>query len=484
MWWLIGYGIAFGYDEYGKKGGDGTGFVGEDKFALSGDYFRGSASGTAPDLATHWAQWLFTWGFCAASTTIVSGAVAERTSFRVYSAYAFSITSFIFPLAAHWVWSSSGFLSPFLEDTDKLVSGCGVIDFAGSLTVHCLGGTAAFVTCVMVGPRIGRYVNGEVCNLPQNSWEFQTVGTLLLWVGWFGFNGVSAQHLTEEPLAAARAMCNSAIAAGTACITTVVLGVLRTRSVDVSLANNGALAGLVSITGCCAVVDPEGAFIIGALASPVFYSSAIALHWLEVDDVVLAVPVHLACGVWGTIAAGLFVSQEGYAIAYYPDRADKCCGAFYGCGGDQLGAQLGGLLVMTTWSAACIIAVMNLNRFLFGRLRTLPTDEDQIMDASIHRKRPDDLMQEVAAGRPVRSGPYIPRNKSKGGLHASSASSSSNRPLPGLGLPIETEPPAERQSRTGDRGDVKVEDSTTTTAPHTSIREGTNVSGSPPVPDV
>mmetsp|Transcript_4171 Transcript_4171/g.13191 ORF Transcript_4171/g.13191 Transcript_4171/m.13191 type:complete len:706 (+) Transcript_4171:117-2234(+) len=272
MWWFFGYGIAFGTDEFGDDGSNG--FIGTSQFF----YVDGAAA--SPGGKTYGkAFWLFQWAFAGAAATIVSGAVAERCKFGAYIVYSVVITGFIYPVSVHMGWSGAGKLSPWRGN--RLVGDCGVIDFAGSGVVHMTGGVAALVGAALIGPR-RNWKQG----LPQQSVVYQTLGTLILWVGWYGFNGVSTLAITGYGGLASHVMMTTTIAAATGCLATTALGYAVDGVIDTGYANNGILAGLVSITAPCPVVSLWGALIIGAVAAPVYLGSSKLLVKLGVDDVV------------------------------------------------------------------------------------------------------------------------------------------------------------------------------------------------------
>mmetsp|Transcript_23009 Transcript_23009/g.33385 ORF Transcript_23009/g.33385 Transcript_23009/m.33385 type:complete len:486 (-) Transcript_23009:187-1644(-) len=365
--WLLGYGFAFGEDS--------GGFIGTDAFAFSTDRW---------DDGAEYASWLFQWAFAATAATIVSGAVAERVSFKGYLIYATVLTVFVYPIVVHWGWSAEGWATAWTEDPDILLFDCGVVDFAGSGVVHMTGGCAALVAAIAVGPRLGRFnPDGSVNDLPQQSAVLQTLGTLILWFGWFGFNGVSTLAISGLAGVAARTMVTTAIAAASGALTTVTLGKILTGIIDIGLANNGILAGLVSITAPCSTCTGEGAFIIGIIGGLVYYGASTMLKKLKIDDVVDAAPVHMFCGMWGVLAAGLFATEDGYASAYYSDRADKCCGAFYGCGGKTFGANFVFIIAVACWTLSLSLILFYGIKFTVG-LRVPKEMEEAGMDISKH----------------------------------------------------------------------------------------------------
>ena len=309
-------------------------------------------------------SWFFQWTFSATAATIVSGCVAERCSFRAYLIYAIFLTSFIYPVVVHMTWSSEGVLSPWRDsDADdgsggRLVGGCGVIDFAGSGTVHMTGGVAAAVAAAFVGPRLGRFSPGW--KAPEAHPVYQTLGTFILWLGWYGFNGASTLAIVGYSGLAAHVMMTTTIAASACCLTCTILGYLFTHFIDPTLVNNGILAGLVSITSSCATSSLWGSFIIGILGAAVYYfGSKFVSNILKLDDVVDAIAVHGFCGIWGVLAAALFTTPYYYGIAYATNRKDRCAGVFYG---GNIGGSLKAAFVRFFWFFSFFILSSSLGR--------------------------------------------------------------------------------------------------------------------------
>lgn len=375
IFWLYGYGIAFGTD---TEGGDNDGglFVGRTQYGLKGmqDY----------------SFWLYQWAFSATAATIVSGAVAERITFEAYFVYVTVLCSLIYPFVVHWGWAA-GFMSAWRSNNkDDLFLGCGVVDFAGSGVVHMVGGVAALVAIYFLGARKGRFDGGEFI-LPDYGPIFQNLGTLILFTGWFGFNGVSTLAITGLGHVASKTMATTAIAASSGCLTNVLMGYFIEGFVDPGLANNGVLAGLVGITAGCSTVNMEGAFVIGIISAWVYYGFSRLLRKLELDDVVDASPVHFAAGVWGVLAAGLFTTKQNYSQAYFEkyddgtDRAEHCQGAFYGGGGHQFGANFVFVLLVIGWVGGLSILLFAGIKYTIG-IRISAEDEDLGLDASHHQE--------------------------------------------------------------------------------------------------
>ncbi|CAM9215514.1 unnamed protein product [Choristocarpus tenellus] len=375
MWYLTGYGIAMGSDSYSEDGDNG--FIGTDGFLLTTSTFRGSGD----DVGYNWAGWLFQWAFAATTATIVSGAVVERVTFGAYIVYATCLLGFIYPVVVHWGWNSNGWASAW-RTTDLLLD-CGVIDFAGSGVVHMTGGIAALVGAWMLGPRSGRFVDGVPMDIPQLSFVYQTLGTLCLWFGWYGFNGVSSLYIVGFGEVAARTMVNTTIAGGVGCVTSVSIHYLLDGIIDITAANNGVLGGLVGVTAGCSVMMPEGAIITGFGAGIVYTISSKTLLKLQIDDVVDASPVHFCCGAWGVLAAGLLATKDNYGEAYYAERASDCCGAFYGCGGNQFAANLIFVLAVIAWASVMSFLMYTFAKVTVG-LRVSQEVEEIGMDDSKH----------------------------------------------------------------------------------------------------
>jgi Amt family ammonium transporter len=240
------------------------------------------------------------------------------------------------------------------------------------------GGVAALVGAALIGP-CRNWKQG----LPQQSVVYQTLGTLILWVGWYGFNGVSTLAITGYGGLASHVMMTTTIAAATGCLATTALGYAVDGVIDTGYANNGILAGLVSITAPCPVVSLWGALIIGAVAAPVYLGSSKLLVKLGVDDVVDAFPVHGACGAWGVIAASLFATEFYYKQAYYSDRAEDCAGVFYGGDGGGLLAAILFVLFIIVWVGGATTALFLGLKVTIG-IRCSTEEEDMGMDDSKH----------------------------------------------------------------------------------------------------
>jgi Amt family ammonium transporter len=240
------------------------------------------------------AFWLFQMVFAGAAATIVSGAVAERTRFVAYLAYSFIITAFIYPVVGHWVWGG-GWLSNL-----------GFHDFAGSTVVHGVGGISALIGAKMLGPRRGRFNKDGTPNaISGHSLPLVALGVFILWFGWYGFNAGSTLGFSDPQLVA-RIAINTTLAPALGAFAAMILSWIKYGKPDLSLALNGALGGLVGITAPCAVVGSGSAIVIGIVSGLLVIVGIELLNKWRIDDVVGAFPVHGICGIFGTLAVGIF----------------------------------------------------------------------------------------------------------------------------------------------------------------------------------
>jgi len=315
----LGY-FAFGYAiMYGTEGL----LVGTEGWFLSG-------AASPVDGVPLEAFWLFQVVFAGAAATIVAGAVAERMKFVAYLAYSFIITAFIYPVVGHWVWGG-GWLSTM-----------GFHDFAGSTVVHAVGGISALVGAWLLGPRIGRFNEDGTANvIAGHSLPLATIGVFILWFGWYGFNAGSTLGF-GEPDVVARIAANTTLAPATGALAGLITAWVKWGKPDLTLALNGALAGLVGITAPCAVVGLGASIWIGLIGGILVVFGIDLMNRLRIDDPVGAVPVHCFMGIWGTLAVGIF----GQASLGAPSD-----GLFYGGGFGQLGIQALGLTACLTFTA-------------------------------------------------------------------------------------------------------------------------------------
>ncbi|MEO1634247.1 MAG: ammonium transporter, partial [Cyanobacteria bacterium J06631_9] len=298
--WALGYGLAFG--------GGGNPFIG-----LSGFFLAGSEPDTLVDGLTLTVPvfFLFQAAFAGTAATIVSGAVAERVKFSSFIIFSVLLTAICYPITAHWVWGG-GWLSEI-----GFLGGTGFSDFAGSTVVHSVGGWAALMGAIFLGPRIGKYQNGSVNAIPGHNMSIATLGCLILWIGWFGFNPGSelAASLNVPQIAL---VTNLAAAAGGIAATFTAWAL--SGKPDLSMVINGILAGLVGITAGCGGIGYWGAIIVGLIAGVLVVFSVGFFDSIKIDDPVGATSVHLVCGIWGTLAVGLFDGTSGLFFGGGPQQ--------------------------------------------------------------------------------------------------------------------------------------------------------------------
>ncbi len=339
---LLGFGLMFG---------DGSPVVGTTGFVPA---FDGSdVVSAAPSNLPLSAFFFFQLVFAATAASIVSGAVAERIRIESFLVFSFFLVLVIYPLVGHWTWGG-GFLAT-----------AGFQDFAGSTVVHSVGGWAALTGAFFLGPRLGKYTpSGKVRPILGHSMPLATLGAFILWLGWFGFNAGSSLAADPDVIGQVALSTNMAAAAGAVVACLVAMRVMG--SPDLSMILNGALAGLVAITAGCNVIAPAEALIVGALAGALVVFSVLFFDRVKIDDPVGATSVHLVCGIFGTLAVGIF-SKNG--------------GLLHGGGFDLLGAQLLGVVVVAAFVLLASTGLWLAVRALFG-LRVPAEDELVGLDIS------------------------------------------------------------------------------------------------------
>ncbi|MCI0440546.1 MAG: ammonium transporter [Chloroflexi bacterium] len=322
--WAFGFALMFGGSAAASGLSEGNAFIGTSGFFLAGD-------AEADDTAM---LWLFQMMFAGTAATIIAGAMAERTRINAYLAYSFMVGAIIYPLYGHWVWSGNGWLA-------TLSFGAGAKDFAGSGVVHTVGGMVALAGAMIVGPRIGKFnADGTANEIKGHNLPYVVFGTFILFFGWFGFNAGSTLLGTDTRIATIAT--NTLLAGATGAVVALYVQMTRTGKADVSMACNGALAGLVGITAPCAYVAPWAAVVIGGIGAVVMMSSLrLVERVLRVDDPVGAVSVHGAAGLWGLLAVGIFADGSYGGVS----------GLVAGEGG-QIVAQLISMVVVVAWAFA------------------------------------------------------------------------------------------------------------------------------------
>jgi Amt family ammonium transporter len=250
---------------------------------------------------TYWTDFIFQAMFAATAATIVSGAVAERVKLASFMVYATILVAFFYPIAGSWKWGG-GWLD-----------GMGFYDFAGSSVVHAFGGFSALAAVLVLGARKGKYLpNGQIRPILGHSMPLAAMGVFLLWLGWFGFNGGSV--LSADPAAVSLVFVTTSLAAAAGALSSIFTSMIYLKKPDISMALNGILAGLVGITAGADTVTWVGAILIGAIAGAIVVFAIVLIDRIRIDDPVGAISVHGICGVWGTIAVGIFSTNPEHSL--------------------------------------------------------------------------------------------------------------------------------------------------------------------------
>ncbi len=345
MFWAVGYAFMYG------------------DTVLLGGFMRSSSADQGYFFfhADDWYNLFFQTVFCATAATIVSGAVAGRTKFTTYLVFSFILTTIIYPISGSWYW-------PF--DDDAWLNTLGFVDFAGSSVVHAVGGGAALVAAKLVGPRIGKYVDGKVNVIPGHNLLFGALGVLILWLGWFGFNGGSQLAWGgSDTVAAGSVIINTNIAAAIGAISALFFTWIKYGKPDISMTLNGGLAGLVGITAGCGAVSASGALAIGLICGiAVVLSIEFIDKTLRIDDPVGAISVHGTCGFLGTVLVGVFALDGGL---------------LNGGGAKLLGVQALGSLSYIGWAVLTTFIVLFILKKVMG-LRVSEKEEIEGLDVHEH----------------------------------------------------------------------------------------------------
>jgi Amt family ammonium transporter len=332
---LVGYGLL--------SGANGNLFIGTPDLSWIGGFGD-----------FDWSDFFFQLVFCATATTIVSGAMAERTKFSSYLVVTLVICALIYPIETHWVWGG-GWLAEL-----------GFLDWAGSGVIHMVGGIIAIMGAAFLGPRIGKYdANGKSNAIPGHSITLGALGVFILWFGWYGFNGAAGGSVDEV----AAIFCTTTLSAVAAAIAAMVASWVMGGKPDVTYTLNGALAGLVGITAGCAYVDAVGALVIGLVCGvAVVVACEFIDKVLHIDDPVGASGVHGVCGLLGTVMTGLFAVDGGL---------------FYGGGLELLGVQCLGVLAIAAWTVVTAGITLAAVKATMG-LRVTASEEVEGLDVTEH----------------------------------------------------------------------------------------------------
>lgn len=354
---LLGYTLMMGEDTlFGL-----IGLPNMDLFTHFKEFIASPSDGSFTGAST----FVFNLVFCATTATIVSGAMAERTKFSAYCIYSAVISLFVYPIEAHWIWGG-GWLSQI-----------GFHDYAGSCAIHMVGGIAALIGAIFLGPRIGKYVKdskGKVMKvnaIPGHSITLGALGVFILWLGWYGFNGAAATSVSEL----ASIFLTTTVAPSVATVTTLIFTWVKNGKPDVSMCLNASLAGLVGVTAGCDSMDAIGSALVGLVSGILVVVVVEVLDIkLHIDDPVGAVGVHMANGIWGTIAVGLFSN---------PDAPAGLNGLLYTGSFKQLGLQCLGVLTVGIYAAVMMIITFAVIKKLHG-IRATAEDEIAGLDITEH----------------------------------------------------------------------------------------------------
>jgi Amt family ammonium transporter len=401
-YWAVGFALAFG----------GLGEIaGTNGFFLDVGSSIEEAGASIPFVETYSispaAFMFFQFVFCAVSLAIVWGATLERIKFGAYIIYAIVFSAVLYPVLSHWIFGG-GWLQVNI----------GMQDFAGSTVVHLIGATGAFAALLLLGPRIGKYTrDGKARAIPGHSMPLVGLGVLILWLGWFGFNPGSTLGAMGGRFAEVVVVTNLAAAAGVVAAVSVMWA--RTKTIDIGMAGNGAIAGLVAITAPSGYVEYWAAPVIGAIGGVIVVFGVLAIEKI-IDDPVGATSAHGLAGIWGTLSCGIFTSPRW---AEFNEVGDP--GLWYSGSFSQLGAQALGVVV----AFACVFAVSYTLFFLIKKtigLRVTAEEEDAGLDISEHGMY----------GYPEQ---FIPQPEYSTGAQYSGTPAASPPPAPAVSTPMTTE---------------------------------------------
>ena len=361
VYYLVGFGMAFGDGGNGVIGG--SGFVPSVDELLTIGEAPFSWFSAVPGAAGY----LFEVAFAAVSLAIVWGAMAERTKLWVYFAFG-AVFTLIYSLVSHWIWSPDGWL--FAK---------GMQDFAGSTVVHYQGALAGLAGALLLGPRLGKFVDGKAQPIPGHNMAFTTLGVIILWFGWFGFNAGSTLSVDFGGVGFfAYVALNTNLAAAAGVLGAVATSWIVIKKPDLSMMLNGAIAALVAITAACAFVAPWAAILIGFVAGVIVVLGSLLVEKVGIDDPVGALAAHGMSGVWGTLSLGFLA---------VPSLADKLAtgkgGLFYGGGLHQLGVQALGLAAIGAFTFTASFLVLWLMKVTVG-IRAEAEVETMGLDVSEH----------------------------------------------------------------------------------------------------
>lgn len=362
--WIIGWGLMFGNGN-SFFGFEGLFFAsGADNSPAIGEAYKGAYTAISWTGVPMWAKFFFQLVFAGTAATIVSGAVAERIKFHSFIVFSFILVGFLYPVTGHWIWGG-GWLQSL-----------GMWDFAGSTVVHSVGGWSALAGVILLGSRLGKYrADGSVNPIFGHNMSMVTLGGLVLWFGWFGFNPGSTMAVGDGSAIAHIAVTTNTAAAMAILSSTVTSWIIQKKP-DLSMIINGALAGLVAITAPCAFVSVSSSAMIGLIAGILVVLAVIMFDKLKLDDPVGALSVHLVNGIFGTLAVGLFAQDKITGAA-------TGNGLFYGGGLTLLKAQAIGVVAVGAFTFIAAFAVFYVIKTVMG-LRVTREEEIQGLDIGEH----------------------------------------------------------------------------------------------------
>ena len=397
LYWAIGFAFQFG---------EGNGLIGHQFFFLHGMTAAYGSTGVA-----FLAFFLFQFAFADTASTITSGAMVGRTSFKGDILYSTCVSGLIYPIFGHWVWGPGGWLGNTMGWFHSWTGGAVFRDFAGSTVVHTVGGFIALAGAIALGPRIGRKFKRDGGGpFPAHDLTIGAIGGVILWFGWYGFNPGSTLSAMDWT-GIGRVAANTTLAACAAGLSAVIFVYPRSKKWDLGMSVNGFLGGLVAITAPCYWVSPSGALIIGAVAGVVVPLAVDLLEWWRIDDPIGAVAVHGFAGIWGTLSVGLFATgQFGIPTADGADTSTVVKGLFYGGGTAQLRAQMIG-------SATAVIVVLSASLLIMYAIKairgswTLRVSQDgEVEGLDIHEHGTPAYHMEFGQGMTYTSPVTLPRS--------------------------------------------------------------------------
>ncbi|HEV7886110.1 MAG TPA: ammonium transporter [Acidimicrobiales bacterium] len=416
LFWAIGFAFMFG---------EGNGIIGHQYFFLHGIGGGYGSTGVA-----FMAFFLFQFAFADTASTITSGAMVGRTGFKGDILYSVCVSGFIYPIFGHWVWGPGGWLGNTMGWFHGLTGDAVFRDFAGSTVVHTVGGFVALAGAIALGPRLGRKFKRDGGGpTPPHDLTMASIGAVILWFGWYGFNPGSTLSAMDWT-GIGRVAGNTTLAACAGGMIAVLFVYPRSKKWDLGMSLNGFLGGLVAITAPCYWVSPMGAILIGGIAGIVVPLGVDLLEHIRVDDPIGAFPVHGMCGIWGTLAVGLFATgQFGLPTADGADPSVAVKGLFYGGGADQLTAQAIGSLSAIVCVGAVGLIIMFAIKSIRGSWSLRVSRDGELEGIDIHEHGTPAYHVEFGQGMTYST----PAGLSSGGFGSSTQS-----PVP----PVKTPEPA------------------------------------------